>query len=200
VTIILVVINVIVFFFARFLVRDQAGATIFGDIFILTPKLVAEKGFFWQLITYMFMHGNETHIFFNMFSLLMFGVQLEKGMGSKEFLLYYLVVGILVGLSSFLFGYNDSLIGASGAIYGVMLAFAVLFPNAEILLFFAVRMKVPMAVLLFTGVSIILMVLDTTSGISHVGHLSGIVFGILYFIVRFGINPVKVFIDNLKRR
>ncbi|MBN1412494.1 MAG: rhomboid family intramembrane serine protease [Spirochaetales bacterium] len=200
VTIILIVANVIAFLSTLMM---QSNDNMFGNFMyylVLNPRNVVEQGFIWQLVTYMFLHGGYMHLLFNMFALFMFGIQLEKAMGSKEFLLFYLVMGILSGLSAFIVSYDGYMLGASGAIYGVLLAFAVLFPNTRILLFFVIPMKAPLAVLIFAIAAIVLQLTNTMPGVAHFAHLAGLIFGAIYFIIRFGINPIKVFIDNIRRR
>ena len=100
----------------------------------------------------MFVHGSFFHIFFNMLGLFIFGTQLEKRMGSSEFLLLYLFTGLGTGLFALLLGMN--VVGASGAIYALLLAFAVYFPDARIIIWF-VPMRAPIAVLVFTGLSLV---------------------------------------------
>lgn len=160
--------------------------------FALTPQLFRE-GFFWQPITYMFMHENFTHILFNMLGLFLFGIQLEKRMGSWEFLLYYMLTGTLTGIVWIFFTSNITVLGASGAIFAVLLAFATFFPDSRILLFYVLPMRAPIAVLVFAGASLIMQITGSFNGIAHLAHLAGLVFGFLYFLVRFGVNPLKVF-------
>ena len=102
----------------------------------------------WQLITYQFMHAGFFHIFFNMFILWMFGMEIENLWGSKKFLIFYLTTGVIGGLFQillspiFLGGLNGPTVGASGSIMGVMVAFAMLFPNRYIYIYFLIPVKV----------------------------------------------------------
>ena len=177
------------------------GELFFKNIPLITylsmiPLAVLRGGWVWQFITYMFVHDPRSisHLLFNMFALFIFGRQVENQMGSREFLLYYLLTGILAGIFSFgvyLFtGYFVvSLMGASGAIFAVQLAFAVLFPRSVIYLWGILPLKAPVMVLGFTALEIILMVTGFGGNVAHATHLAGFAFGWIYFMVRFGINP-----------
>ncbi len=153
--------------------------------------LVPEKvlsGSLWLLFTYQFFHGGLIHLFFNMFALWMFGQEIEKKWGSKRFLRYYLVCGVGAGLFIFLvpiiLGHRLDIptVGASGSIFGLMLAYAVLWPNREVLLWFVIPVKMKYLMLLIGGVSFIFL-LQNSSNISHVGHFGGIVTGYLYLLM-----------------
>ena len=115
-------------------------------------------------------------------------------MGSREFLLYYFLTGIFAGLFSFvvywLTGYwMNALMGASGAIFAVQLAFAAFFPRSVIYIWGILPLRAPVMVLGFTGLEIILMITGLGGNVAHITHLAGFAFGWIYFIVRFGINP-----------
>jgi membrane associated rhomboid family serine protease len=114
-------------------------------------------------------------------------------MGSREFLLFYFVTGTLAGAFSFLaydlIGSGAVLVGASGAIFAVELAYAVLFPDAIIYIWGILPLRAPVMVLGFTALSVILMVTGMGGNVAHVTHLAGFAFAWLYFLVRFGINP-----------
>ncbi len=177
--------NILVFFF-QILVGNQ-GPII--EYFALIPAQVTANLYIWQLATYMFLHGNFAHIFFNMYALLIFGVPIEQEWGSKRFLLYYFFTGIGAGVSIFLInfffpgpGYFFPTIGASGAVFGLLLAFGFLYPNAELLLFFFVPIKAKYLVVLYGILELFLELSGGAGNISHVGHLGGLFFGLLYFI------------------
>ena len=162
----------------------------------MIPLAVLRGGWVWQFVTYMFVHDPRSisHLLFNMFALFIFGRQVENQMGSREFLLYYLLTGVLAGIFSFvvyLFTgfYMVTLMGASGAIFAVQLAFAVLFPRSVIFLWGILPLKAPVMVLGFTALEIILMVTGFGGNVAHATHLAGFAFGWIYFLVRFGINP-----------
>lgn len=165
----------------------------------LTPVLVIRGNAWWQLLTYMFLHSPTSfyHILFNMLALYMFGIRLEQRLGSWEFLLYYLVCGVGAGLFTLLVHWYTglggvSVIGASGAIYGILLGFAVLFPDAVIFVFF-IPMRARLAVLVFAGIALFSSLSSRGGGVAHITHLAGLVFGFLYFPVRLGINPIDAF-------
>ncbi len=160
----------------------------------LSPYALLRAGFFWTPLTYMFAHGGFTHLLFNTFFLFMAGPVVEERMGSSEFLIYYLLTGILAGIFSvfaYLFsGLAVPIVGASGALYAVLLALATYYPNTQLMVFFVLPMRAPMALLLFTGLDIIFHWTGRT-GVAHLTHLSGLLFGFLYFIIRLKINPIR---------
>jgi membrane associated rhomboid family serine protease len=176
-------INVVLFFLTYF-------NTFLFNIFALRPAFVFSYGFFWQPFTYMFIHGNLTLIIFNMLGLFFFGSPLEKRLGSLEFLLLYLFTGTATGILSLILGMN--VIGASGAIFGIVLGYATFYPDSTLLIGFFIPIKARIAVILFVVLSLVLHFLDRSSGIGHLGHLAGIVFSVIYFIVRLNVNPIKV--------
>jgi membrane associated rhomboid family serine protease len=171
---------------------------LFGQRF-LTPYLAmipaaVLNGRVWTFVTYMFFHGGLSHIFFNMFALFIFGVQVERYIGSREFLLYYFVTGVLAGIFSFVVyyftgTYRIALMGASGAIFAVELAYAVFFPQSIIYIWGILPLRAPVMVLGFTALEIVTMVTGMGGNVAHVTHLAGFGFGWLYFRVRFGISP-----------
>lgn len=153
----------------------------------------------WQFVSYMFTHDPRSlsHILFNMLGLFMFGYQVERQMGSWEFLMYYLVTGALAGLVSFAIycaaGTGTFLLGASGALFAVELAFAAFFPNALIYIWGIIPLRAPVMVLGYTAFPLFFLLTGLQSGVAHLTHLSGFAVGWLYFVVRFGINPWKAF-------
>ncbi len=151
------------------------------NIFGLTPVLV-RKGFIWQLATYMFLHGGLFHILFNMFALWMFGSEIERTWGTKEFVKYYFLTGIGAGLFTFLLSFNSYIptIGASGAIFGILVAFAIMFPNRLIYLYFIFPVKAKYLVVCFVVIEFLASFQHTSDGIGHFAHLGGMVIGYLY--------------------
>jgi membrane associated rhomboid family serine protease len=144
----------------------------------------------------MFVHGGISHLLFNMLALFIFGTQVERRIGSKEFLLYYMSTGILAGIFSFavyLFTGADRvfLLGASGAIFAVQLAYAVLFPDARVYVWGILPLRAPVMVLGFTAIELFSQVFGRRNGVAHLTHLAGFAFGWIYFLVRFGANPWK---------
>lgn len=176
----------------------------------------------WQIISYMFMHGNIPHILFNMFAVWMFGTHIENRWGSKRFLNYYLLTGFgaaflhyliihfqIINLESVMnydqimiilnegivpegisrgsaqklfFLYNTPVVGASGSLFGILLAFGVLFPNTLLYLYFAIPIKAKYFVIgyglleLFSGLSN-----NPQDNVAHFAHLGGMLFGLLIF-------------------
>jgi len=162
----------------------------------MNPVLVTTRGWVWQFITYMFVHspGNITHILFNMLALFIFGRQVEQQMGSREFLLYYFVTGALAGVFSFfVYVFTGNvwvfLMGASGAMFAVQLAFATFFPSSVIYIWGILPVKAPVMVLGFSVLSVVFMATGAAGNVAHITHLAGFAFGWLYFVIRFGINP-----------
>lgn len=196
----LIIINVVVFFFqiiGKQIVTDS-GFT-FADIitkyFALIPLqgitfpagigMISAWHFFpWQLITYQFMHGGFSHIFFNMFALWMFGVEVEYLMGSKKFIYFYLLCGVVAGIFQLFLPpiFGESLaptIGASGAIFGVLVAFAMYFPDRYIFLYFLIPIKAKYLIPLFIIMEFLL--IESPGGnIAHLAHLGGAIAGFIY--------------------
>ena len=171
---------------------DRLGLKV-SDIFAMIPITVL-KGWIWTFVTYMFVHGDFGHIFFNMFGLFIFGLHVERQMGSREFLLYYIVTGALAGIFSFIVyyltgNYLVALIGASGALYAVQLAYAIYFPTSVIYIWGILPLRAPVMVLVFTLLSLFFVLTGGGGNVAHLTHLAGFGFGWLYFMLRFGVNP-----------
>lgn len=136
----------------------------------------------WQLVTYAFLHGSTQHIVFNMLALWMFGGAVEDVLGARPFALYYFVsvVGAaLVQLAVMHFfpnGYYPTL-GASGGVFGLLLAYGLMFPNNRILLYFAIPIPARLFVILYGILELVLGVTGTQAGVAHFAHLGGLVFG-----------------------
>jgi len=188
----LIVINVIIYASGRLLGRNF--------LFFLTERLsmipykITEDKWLWTFVTYMFMHGNFQHILFNMLGLLIFGIHVERQMGSKEFLLYYFVTGTLAGVFSFAAYYYTrnywvALMGASGALFAVELAYAVFFPDSIIYIWGILPLRAPVMVLGFTALELFFSITGGRGNVAHLTHLAGFGFGWIYFLARFGINP-----------
>lgn len=142
----------------------------------------------WQLITYQFMHStNEiTHILFNMLILWMFGMEIENEMGSKKFLIYYLLCGVGAGLAQILITpllgeAGAPTIGASGAVFGVMVAFAMYFPNRYIFISFIIPVKAKYAIVFLFVLEF--MAIGDASMIARVAHVGGAITGLIYILL-----------------
>ena len=142
----------------------------------------------WQLVTYMFMHGGRWHLFFNMYTLYFFGTVLERVWGTRKFLLYYFVTGVgaaLVHLAvQWLTGDFALTVGASGAIYGLLMGYAMLYPDSIMsLLFPPISMKAKWFVLIFAGIELLTGITNTGGGIAHFAHLGGLIFGFVLITI-----------------
>jgi len=162
----------------------------------MMPQAVIKNGAIWTFITYMFMHGGFQHIFFNMLGLFIFGMHVERQMGSKEFLLFYFVTGALAGIFSFIMycltgNFLVSLVGASGAVYAVQLAYAVFFPTSVIYIWGIIPLRAPVMVLGFTALSLFFIITGGGGNVAHLTHLAGFGFAWIYFMVRFGVSPLR---------
>jgi len=160
----------------------------------MIPGLVVQRGWVWTFVTYMFVHGGFSHILFNMFALFIFGTHVERQMGSREFLLFYFLTGTLAGIFSFVVYYLTGayaviLMGASGAIFAVELAYAVFFPSSIIYLWGILPLRAPVMVLGFTALELVSSIFGLSQGVAHLTHLAGFAFAWLYFVIRFGMNP-----------
>lgn len=141
---------------------------------------------FWQLITYQFMHGGLWHLFFNMFALWMFGMELENRWGSNRFLVYYLLSGIGAGISQLfigpMIGQVGPTVGASGAIYGILLAFGLTYPNRPIFMFpLFIPIPAKYFVILFAGIELF-SGFSSNDGVAHFAHLGGAFTGLLLML------------------
>lgn len=188
VTLYLIAINLLVFFVNNFFQETVR--------YLAMNPLLVNNGFVWTFLTYMFAHGSISHILFNMVGLFIFGTQVEQEMGSWEFLLFYLLTGVLAGVFSYVvYVFSGShfvfLLGASGALYGVMLAFATYYPNAKIYLLGLIPVRSVILVLLFAGLAVFNQLTGFGGGVAHMTHLAGLLFAFLYFLIRLGINPIN---------
>ncbi len=151
----------------------------------------------WQLVTYAFMHGGFMHIAFNMFALYMFGGTIERTFGARNFIIYYFVCAIVAAVAQlivvhwFTHGFYPTL-GASGAIFGLLLAFGMLYPHEKVMLIF---LPVPMPAWLFVigyaAVELVLGVTGTQAGVAHFAHLGGMLGGIVLIQYWRGKLPIK---------
>lgn len=191
----IILINIIIFALIRF----NYQLTYY---LALSPLGIIKLKYFWQFISYMFTHYNFTHLLFNMLALLFFGIPLERQIGSKEFLMYYFVCGIVSGLLSFgvfcLVKSNIYLIGASGAIYAVLFGYAVGFPRSTIYIWGIIPVPAPILVALYAAIEIISEVFGSASNTAHLTHLFGFLVAWIYFLLRMGIRPIKVWKNALK--
>ncbi len=179
----LLIVNITIFvlqFFSVNLARRDPFAGL-----SLAPWQVLERGYVWQLATYLFLHGNLMHLVFNMFTLWMFGMDLERDWGTRAFLRFYFLCGVGAGLcviaANLLWGdpFTRTL-GSSGAIYGLLLAYGLLYPDRTVLFFFLFPIQAKYFVLIVGAIAFLGSFQAAGSGVSHVAHLGGMLFGYLY--------------------
>lgn len=191
VVIVLILANVAVFMLSYL-------APVVVRVIAMNPVLTVRNLFLWQPVTYMFAHSSIMHLLFNMLALFFFGTQVERELGSNEFLLFYFLTGTLAGVFSlavywFTGAFGVILLGASGAVFAVLFAFAAFYPNAEIYIFGILPIRAAVLVLLYTGIELFSQIVNRRSGIAHLTHLAGFAFAFLYFTVRLGMNPFRRF-------
>ncbi|MBN2103087.1 rhomboid family intramembrane serine protease [bacterium] len=151
--------------------------------FGLVPRLIWKNYYFWQWFSYMFLHGGFFHIAMNMYVLWMFGSDIERMWGSKAFLQYYLISGVGAGIFYSAVSYHSQIptIGASGAVYAILVAFAVLFPRRQIMMIFPpIVMQARTMVMIFLGIELFYGISGSSDGVAHVAHLGGALVGYLY--------------------
>ena len=179
---ILLIVNGLMFAAQNMFDGPYAGGPI-GSNFALWPLNSFAGDFYpWQLVTYGFLHGNFTHLLFNMFMLWMFGRELEVLMGTRRFLTYFLTCVIGAGIVQLIVagmqGGGYPTIGASGGVFGILLAFGMAFPNRMILLLIPpIPMKAKYLVLLAGAIELFVGVSGMSPGIAHFAHLGGMLFG-----------------------
>ncbi|PYS95353.1 MAG: DUF1751 domain-containing protein [Acidobacteria bacterium] len=176
----LIIANVCVF------ILQKLGALVGDDtsierIFGLTPTLVYHNLWLWQVVTYMFLHAPDWlwHLLLNMLMLWMFGTEVERAWGTRAFVKYYFICGIGAALVTCLFFPNSTTIGASGAVFGVMLAYGLMFPTRQILLWLLFPMRAISFVLICIGIELFSLA-SLQDGVAHFAHLGGMLFGYLY--------------------
>jgi len=160
--------------------------------FGMQPSAVVGQGQLWRLATYMFLHsrGGVGHILFNMLSLWMFGVELERMWGTRYFLKFYFFCGVCAALTTVVLSfvplaifsslYQSLTIGASGAIFGVLLAYALYFPHRPILVMFVFPVPARYFVMIMGGISLLAAVSASSGGVAHTTHLGGLAAGYLF--------------------
>ena len=191
----LIIINVIVFLMQmlgeQVILGNASGSYLLNKWFALNPLGGADNyGIpyhfqIWQLVTYQFMHGGFSHIFFNMLFLWMFGMEVENMWGTKKFLTFYLTCGIVAGIAQLVLPalFNEALaptIGASGAIFGVLVAFGMLFPDRYVYLYFLIPVKAKYLIIFLIVVEFYS--LPTGGDVAHIAHLGGALAGFIFVL------------------
>jgi membrane associated rhomboid family serine protease len=167
----------------------QSFQPVLTRLFGLVPELTLERFQLWQPFTYMFLHGGLFHLLFNMLALWMFGTELERIWGTRFFLKYYLITGIGAGALTVLFSllpfgfaqqvYGSIIVGASGAIYGLLLAYALYFPDRPIYMYLVFPIKAKYFVMIIGAIAFYSS-LGATGGVANATHLGGIAVGYAY--------------------
>jgi membrane associated rhomboid family serine protease len=195
----LIIVNV-----AAFLL--QSASHLLGGNFIelyfgLVPTSVTHDLMLWQFVTYMFLHGGIFHLFFNMLTLFMFGNDLERNWGTTPFLNYYFVTGIGAGVCSWVVAPNSwaVVIGASGAIYGLLLAYGMLYPNRIVLLNFLFPIKIKWLVLIVGAIAFFSSVTGSEPGVANIAHLGGMLVGFLFLKTKDWSQTYRVYHDQRRR-
>lgn len=193
-TVFIVAINVGIFFLA--LLRLD----IVGTYLAMNPVNVNHFGRFWTVFTYMFLHTEPMHLIFNMIALFFIGYEVERTMGSWHYLIFYLLVGLGAGILSLvtysLAGNNNVwLLGASGAIYGLLLAYACFFPDRRLLVFGIFPIRAPWLVIAYAGIDIVMEMTGSSRGVAHLTHLYGLVLAFFAMLVVYRLN----FFDTLRK-
>ncbi|HHW4681285.1 MAG TPA: rhomboid family intramembrane serine protease [Xylella taiwanensis] len=182
--------NVVIFLLQLMLGKNTFAALMLwpldGDSF--DPFAPGSSFMPWQLLTYGFLHGGFEHLFFNMLAVFMFGAPLEQTWGEKRFLTYYLVcvagAGVCQLLVSWLLDSGAPVLGASGGVFGLLMAYGMLFPNQRILLLFPpIPMKARTFVFLFGFIELLMGITGSQPNVAHFVHLGGMLFG--WLLIRY---------------
>ena len=186
----LLIINIIVFVLIELSGKRSTLFLSFG----LVPNMVWPQLKIWQIFTYSFIHGGFFHIFFNMFVLWMFGKDLENQWGTKDFLIYYFVCGMGAGFITALFGINSIIpvVGASGAIYGLLVAYGFTYPNRLVYLYGLFPLKVKHMVLGLGVIAFFASMSASQSNISHITHISGMIIGLIMMYFNLSCSGLKM--------
>lgn len=186
------IIAIVSTYFVNF-VLSHLGVTMNGyqidDIFGLVPGRILQDGWIWQFVTYLFLHGPPFHLLLNMLILWYFGAEIEMRLGRNQFLLFFFLCGIGAGLFNFVINtafaqatLGVPIIGASGAIYGLLVAYAYYFADRYFLVMFLFPMKAKYFVMLLAGIELVMGV-DSNPGVSnvaHFAHLGGMLVAFIY--------------------
>lgn len=153
-------------------------------LFALSAEAAIRNLMVWQLFTYMFLHGGITHLLFNMLTLWMFGAMLEQDWGTRQFLKFYFFCGIMAGVcvlavNALVGDWGTPTIGSSGAIFGLLMAYGVLYPNQTVLMNFLFPIKAKYMVMIYGAIELLL-TFGPNSGLSTIAHLGGMLFGYIY--------------------
>lgn len=166
---------------ATFILQQLAGQKMLF-IFGLVPLMVWRDFFLWQLVSYLFLHGSLFHLLFNLLALYMFGCSLERLWGSWFFAKYFFVTGVGAGVCTLCFApiLGTPTVGASGAIFGVLLAYALYYPNQVVYFNFIFPIKIKYLVLMYGALTFWFSFSGSGGGVAHIAHLGGMAVGFAY--------------------
>jgi len=163
------------------------GLRVFDMVFGVLPTLFMNSFYVWQPFTYMWLHGDFMHIFFNLFIIWMFGGELERSWGTREFWRYYIFTGVAAGVTilvwNALFVPNVTTIGASGAVYGILVAYALFYPDNYIYFWFFLPVKTKYFVAILAVIEFFS--IPSADGVSHIGHIGGLIAGYFYILNKY---------------
>jgi membrane associated rhomboid family serine protease len=195
----LLIANVAIFLAELF---DKSSVII--SLFGLTPHDVVSRGFVFQAATYMFLHSPSSllHILFNMLMLWMFGSELARIWGTRRFLQFYLLTGFIAGAFSVFVmpGSSIPIVGASGAVLGILVAFAVLWPDRKVLLYFLIPIKVKYLIMIVVAIDLIYAFARPGDSVAHWTHLGGAIFGFAYMKRPVAVEFVRGRLLSVRRR
>jgi len=162
--------------------EQVAGSSSITREFGLTPIVVTQHFYLWQLVTYIFLHGGVFHILFNMLGLWMFGSELEMVWGTRQFTKYFFLCGIGGALMTVILGPSDTVttIGASGSILGLLLAYGLLFPDRPIYIYMIFPIPAKWFVIIMGAITVLSSFSAGGGGIAYRAHLGGMLFGFIY--------------------
>lgn len=192
----LLIINGLVFFMQMVPTTEVVLLRLFALWPLGIPNVSGYPSFWpWQLVTYGFLHGGLGHIFFNMFALWMFGMQIENAWGSRRFAIFYFICVVGAGLVQLVVATASGgiypTVGASGGVFGILLAFGMMFPNQPIYLYFMFPIKAKWFVIGYGLIELWAGVSGTQQGVAHFAHLGGMLFGFLLIQYWRGKLPAK---------
>ena len=181
----IIIANVVIFLVQYVVLVILGLREIFTLLFCQIPFFAVQRFQVWRFVTYMFLHGGGMHLLFNMLALFFFAGRLEDKWGSKGFLKFYFVCGIGAAIVHALFTYLTSepfqaMLGASGAVYGILLAYALYWPEQKVLLYFFIPIKIKYLVVIFGLLEFMGTVGVSGDGISHITHLGGLLTAFIY--------------------
>jgi membrane associated rhomboid family serine protease len=158
-----------------FFVRVLAPAFTF-DYLALNPAFLSSRP--WTIVTHMFVHADMAHLFFNMLFLFFFGMELERRVGESKFLQIFIISGLVAAIGQMAVLPAESMVGASGALFGVMGCLAVIAPEISVLLFFVIPLSIRAAIVLLAVIDFAFM--GSGTNIAHMAHITGLLVGLAY--------------------